>query len=111
MAFLLMTSSWPLSVSSAPSGMSTGHALAFELVAHVIDRVVEVGADAIHLIDKRDARDIVFGRLPPDRLGLRLHAGDAVEHGDGAVEHAKGALDLGREIHVAGSVDDVDAHA
>jgi hypothetical protein len=40
---------------------------------------------------------------------LRLHAGHAAEHGDRAVEHAHGALHLGGEIHVAGSVNDVDA--
>ena len=46
--------------------------------------------------------------LPPHRLGLRLHAGDAVEHGDGAVEHAQRALHLDGEVDVAGRVDDVD---
>ena len=48
-----------------------------ELLAHVVDRVVEVGAGAVHLVDERDARDQIFGRLAPDRLGLRLHAGHA----------------------------------
>ena len=39
------------------------------------------------------------GSTPPTRA----------EDRDGAVEHAQGALDLDREVHVAGRVDDVDA--
>ena len=46
--------------------------------------------------------------LAPDRLGLRLDAGDRIEDGDRAVEHAQAALDLDREVHVPGRVDDVD---
>ena len=81
-----------------------------ELRAHVVDRVVEVRARAVHLVDERDARHVVLGRLTPDRLGLRLHAGHAAEDGDRAIEHAQRTLHLGREIHVAGGVDDVHAH-
>ena len=71
--------------------------------------VVEVGAEAVHLVDEADAGDVVLVGLAPDRLGLGLDAGDAVEHRDGAVEHAQRALDLDREVDVAGRVDDVDA--
>ena len=70
---------------------------------------VEVGAGAVHLVDEADARHVVLVGLAPHRLGLRLDAGDAVEHGDGAVEHAQRALDLDGEVDVAGRVDDVDA--
>ncbi len=76
--------------------------------AHVVERIFKIRADAIHLVDERDARDFVFGRLTPDGLGLRLHARDAAEHGDRAVEHAHGALDLGGEINVTGRINDVD---
>jgi len=44
----------------------------------------------------------------PDRLGLRLHAGDAAEHHDRTVEDAQAALDLDREVDVARGVDQVD---
>ena len=71
--------------------------------------VVEVGADAVHLVDERDARDVVLVGLAPDRLGLRLDAADRAEHGDRAVEDAQRALDLDGEVDVAGGVDDVDA--
>jgi hypothetical protein len=49
--------------------------------------------------------------LAPDGLGLRLDAGDGVEHGDRAVEHAERTLDLDGEVDVAGRVDDVDPMA
>ncbi len=80
-----------------------------ELLAHLVDGVVKVRADAVHLVDERDARNAVLVGLAPDRLGLRLNAGDAAEYRDGAVEHAQRALHFRREVHVAGSVDDVDA--
>src|SRR3954470_454928 len=80
-----------------------------EAVDHRLDRLVEVGADAVHLVDERDARDVVLVGLAPDGLGLGLDAGDRVEQRDGAVEDAQRALDLDREVDVAGRVDDVDA--
>ena len=80
-----------------------------EFLAHAVDRHFEVGADAVHLVNESDARDVVLGRLPPDGFGLRLHPGDAVENRDRAVEHAQRTLDFRREIHVTGRVDDVDA--
>ena len=73
-----------------------------------MSRRVEVGADAVHLVDEADAGDAVRVGLAPDRLGLRLDAADGVEDGDGAVEHAQRPLDLDREVDVAGRVDDVD---
>ena len=73
------------------------------------DGAVEVRADAVHLVDEADAGDAVAVRLAPHGLGLRLDAGDGVEHRDGAVEHAQRPLDLDREVDVAGRVDDVDA--
>ena len=77
----------------------------------VLDAVVEVGADLVHLVDEDDARHVVLVGLAPDGLGLRLDALVAVEHADGAVEHAQRALDLDGEVDVAGRVDDVEALA
>jgi len=68
----------------------------------------EVGAEAVHLVDEADARHAVLVGLTPHGLGLRLDAGDAVEHGDRAVENAQRPLDLDGEVDVAGRVDDVD---
>jgi len=69
---------------------------------------VEVGADAVHLVDVGDAGHAVAVGLAPHGLALGLHALHAVEHGHGAVEHAQRALNLGGKVHVAGGVDDVD---
>ncbi len=84
-----------------------GHGL--EPVLDHADGAVEVGTDAVHLVDEADARHAVAVRLPPHGLGLRLDAGDRVEHGNRAVEHAQRTLDFDREVDVAGRVDDVDA--
>ena len=79
-----------------------------EAVAHRLHGGEEVGAGAVHLVDERDARHAVAVGLAPHGLGLRLHACHRVEDGNGAVEHAQGALDLDREVHVPGRIDNVD---
>ena len=43
---------------------------------------------------------LVLVRLAPDRFGLRLHPGDAVEDRDRAIQHTQAALHLEREVHV-----------
>src|SRR5207237_8029602 len=86
-----------------------GDGIGLELRDDLIEGALEVRADAVHLVDEADPRDAVLVGLPPDRLRLRLDAGDRVEHGDRAVEHAQRALDFGGEVDVAGRVDDVDA--
>ncbi len=73
-----------------------------------VDGVVEVSAELIHLVDEADTRNAVLVSLTPHGLGLRLHTFLAVEHGNGTIEHAQGALHLGREVHVAWGIDDVD---
>ena len=79
-----------------------------QAILHGVDGVEEVGAHAVVLVDVGDAGHAVTAGLTPHRLGLRLHAGDGVEHRDRTVEHAKRALDLGREVHVARGVDDLE---
>ena len=69
---------------------------------------VELSADPVHLVDEADPRHAVAVRLPPDRLGLRLDAGHAVEDRDSAVENAQRALHLDGEVDVARRVDQVD---
>ena len=85
------------------------HRLGAQPIIDHRDAAREIGADAIHLVDKADPRDAVFVGLPPDGLRLGLDAGDRVEYRDGPVEHPQAALDLDREIDVARRVDDVDA--
>ncbi len=79
-----------------------------EAILDAVERLEEVRAEAVHLVDEADARDAVLVGLAPHGLGLRLDAGDAVEHGDRAVEHAERTLDFDGEVDVAGRVDDVD---
>ena len=80
-----------------------------ELVAHFLHHALELGADAIHLVDECDPRHAVLVGLAPDGLRLRLDAADRAEHRDRAVKHAQAALDLNREIDVPRRVDDIDA--
>jgi hypothetical protein len=85
------------------------HRVGAEAIAHRLDGVREVRARAVHLVDEGDPRHAVPVGLTPDGLGLRLDAGDRVEDGDGAVEDAQRPLHLDGEVHVPGSIDDVDA--
>ena len=85
----------------APIGQLDDGRGRLEAVLDHLDGAVEVGADAVHLVDEAHARHVVLVGLAPHGLGLRLDAGDRVEHGDGAVEHAQRALDLDGEVDVA----------
>ena len=96
-------------VGLGPDRQLQRHRVGAQAVDHRADRHVVVRADAVHLVDERDARDVVLVGLAPDGLGLWLDAGDRVEERDRAVEHAQRALDLDGEVDVAGRVDDVDA--
>ncbi len=87
------------------------HGMRAEPVDHRLHAALEVGADAVHLVDEGDPRDVVLVGLAPDGLRLRLDARDRVEQRDRAIEHAQRALDLDREVDVAGRVDDVDSVA
>ena len=82
-----------------------------EACADAGHRRVEVGADAVHLVDEADAWHVVAVGLAPDRLRLGLDTGDRVEHGHRAVEDAQAALHLHGEVHVPGRIDYVDAVA
>ena len=107
-AFISTRSTTPLNSASGRWGAARG-AGGRPAVDHHLDATEEVGADAVHLVDVGDARDVVLVGLAPDGLGLGLDAADGAEEGDRAVEHAQAALDLRGEIHVSGRVDDVDA--
>ncbi len=85
-----------------------GDRIGAQAVDHHLHRAGKVRADAVHLVDEADAGHPILVGLAPDRLRLGLDARDGVEHDDPAVEHAKASLYFGREVDVAGSVDDVD---
>ena len=93
----------------APMGIWTRDRVAFQQpILDLLVDSIELGADAVHLVDEAEPRYVVLGGLPPDGLALRLDPLDGREDDDGAVEHAERPLDLGREVDVARSVDDVD---
>ena len=108
-AFIETISTRPLNSLSEPIGQVQDHRARAQTVDHHLDAAREIRADAVHLVDEADARHVIFVGLAPHGFGLRLNAGNGVEHGDRAVEHAHGTLDFDREVHVAGRVDDVDA--
>ena len=85
------------------------HGIGAEALADGGHPAPEVGARAVELVDEAEARHAVAVGLPPDRLGLGLHTGDAVEDDDRAIEHPEAALHLDGEVHVSGRIDDVDA--
>ena len=94
--------------ASSPIGSCSTSGVALSRVDHHVDAAEEVRAGAVELVDEAHPRHVVLVRLPPDVLGLRLHAGDTVVDRDRAVEHAQRPLDLDREVDVAGRVDDLD---
>ena len=85
---------------STPIGQLDDGRQRIEAVADHLHRALEVGADAVHLVDEADARHVVLVGLAPHRLGLGLHAGHGVEDGDRAVEDAQRALHLDGEVDV-----------
>src|SRR5580704_7054837 len=89
-------------------GALNRHRMRGETVAHRFDGVLEIRAGAVHLVDEPEPRNVIFVRLAPNRLRLRLYTRHGVKNRDGAVQDAQGALDLHGKVHVAGRVDNVD---
>src|SRR5215472_5208350 len=93
----------------ATEGKLQGNGVSTEALADGADNVIEVRAHLVHLVDEGETRDAVLVGLAPHGFRLRLHAGNGVEDGDSAVENAEGAFDFDGEVHVARSINDVDA--
>ena len=108
-AFISTRSTTPWNWSSRPIGIWIGTAFAPRRSRDRLDAAPEVGAGPVELVDEAEARHAVAVGLAPDRLGLGLDTGHAVEDDDRAVEDAEAPLDLDREVHVPGRIDDVDA--
>ena len=92
----------------AADGNLHQHGVATQLGPQLLDDLVGIGADAVHLVDEGQPRHVVAAHLAVDRQRLGLHAADGAEHQHRAVEHAQAPLDLDGEIDVAGRVDQVD---
>src|ERR1700733_1023104 len=93
----------------ASDGIGDRYGVGRKPLAHGTDRVVKVGADAVHLVDERNTRYAILVRLSPNCLRLRLHACDGIKYRDCAVEHAKRPFDFYCKVHVSRRVDNVDA--
>ena len=92
----------------AADGNLAQQGIGTEALANALHAMGEVGTHAVHLVDVANARHVVLVREAPVRLGLRLHAGNAVEHHDSAIEHPQAAVHFDGEVHVPGGVDHVD---
>lgn len=82
--------------------------IALEAVADLAESAVEVGPDAVHLVDEAEPGDLKLVGLSPDGFALGLDAFDGAEDDDGSVEDPQAALDFGGEVDVPGGVDNVD---
>ena len=93
---------------SGPDRNLHRHRMRGQPAEYLVERPVEIGPDAVHLVDEANPRDAVFVGLPPDRLALSLDPLHGTENHQRPVEHPQAPLDLGREIDVPRRVDDVD---
>ena len=83
------------------------HGVGAQLLADLLRHLFWVRARAIHLVDERQARNVVPLHLAVDRHRLRLHATHRAEHQNRAVEHAQAAFHFDREVHVPRRIDQV----
>ena len=105
-----MRSTTPSELVFLSDGNLNRDRLGIEALAEGIDGVLEIGAHLVNLVDKTNSRDAVLIGLTPDFFRLRLHAVDGVKHRHCAIENAQRPLHFGGEIHVAGSINNVDAN-
>jgi hypothetical protein len=82
-----------------------------QLGVHLLKHPEKIRADAVHFIDKGDAWHPVFVSLVPDSLGLWFDAPDGAENRHCTVEHTQRALNLDREVHMTGGIDNSDCIA
>ena len=59
-----------------PHGIWIAIGLRAQALADLLQHVEKIRADAVHLVDEADARDVVLVGLAPDGFGLRLDAFD-----------------------------------
>ena len=73
-----------------------------------VSRTDKIRTDTVHLIDVSNPRNVVFVCLAPYGFGLRFHPLHAVKAAHSTVQHTQRTFHLGREVHVAGSVNNVE---
>ena len=98
----------PAEVGFAADGNLNRSGIGAQAIANLVVNLEEVRSRAIHLVDEDDARHLVAIGLPPHGFRLGLNATDGAEDRDHAVEHSHGTLHLNCEVHVTGSIDNID---
>ena len=85
-----------------------GQRLPPQPIRDLVETPLETSTDTVELVDEADPGDVVTIRLSPNRLALCLNALDGTEDHHRPIQNSQTAFHLGREIDVAGRVDDVD---
>ena len=98
----------PLKVIFLADGQLDRDRIACQAGLSSIYDAVEIRAHDVHLVDEGHTGDLVFLSLTPYGLRLGSTPPFGTEHGHRAVQHAQGTLHFHGEVHVSGSVDDVD---
>ena len=80
-----------------------------EYLLDLFYHAVEVGAEAVHLVDENDTRDARFVGITPVGFRLGFHAAGAAEDADAAIEHLQGTIDFDGEVNVSGGVNNIQA--
>ena len=89
-------------------GQLNGHDAASENLLNGIERALETGEIAIHPIQQKSARQIVFGGVVPNFFGDDLDAGGSVDQNQGGIGGDEGRLGFVDESGVAGSIEQID---
>ena len=89
-------------------GHLNGHRIGTKVLVHLHHHFLKVSAHAVHLVHESDTGHAVLVGLVPHGLALRFHTAHGTEYRHHAVDDAQRTLHLDGEVHVAGSVDQVD---
>ncbi|MND48110.1 hypothetical protein D3C80_390220 [compost metagenome] len=91
------------------NGYDDRYRIGLKALDHHFAHAEKVSAHAVHFVDERQPRHLVFIGLAPDGFRLRLYATHRVVDHDRAIEHAHRTFDLNGKVYVPGGVDNIDA--
>ena len=98
-----------LEVSFRAYGELNRNCVTLQALLHHVYNIIEVSSHNVHLVNIDHSRNLVLVRLSPDGFGLGLNAALCAKNGNRTVQNTQRTLNLNGEVHVAGSVDDVDS--
>ena len=79
-----------------------------QFLFHHLGDAIRVGTGAVHLVDERQAGNIVATHLTVHGQRLTLHATHRTQNQDRPVEYSQAAFNFNREVHVSRCVDQID---